>query len=115
MRNIFLVAKREYQEQIRGRAFIVSTVMVPLVMVALMAWGSFTESKAASGKHVAIVAENQVLANEVRRRMLDDKDAKVTVDVVAPASQQDGDALRKHIQRGGQVPWQPPPPVGATP
>jgi len=98
MRNIFLVAKREYQEQIRGRAFIVSTVMVPLVMVALMAWGSFTESKAASGKHVAIVAQNQVLANEVRRRMMDDKDAKVTVDVVAPASQQDGDALRKHIQ-----------------
>jgi ABC-2 type transport system permease protein len=30
--------------------------------------------------------------------MMDDKDAKVTVDVVAPASQQDGDALRKHIQ-----------------
>jgi ABC-2 type transport system permease protein len=98
MRNIYLVAKREYLEQIRGRAFIVSTVLVPLIMVALLIWGSITESKAASGRHVAIVAQNQVLANELRRRMLDDKDAKFTVDVVAPASQQERDALRNLIQ-----------------
>jgi ABC-2 type transport system permease protein len=98
MRNILLVAKREYLEQIRGRAFIVSTVLVPLVMVALMAWGSFTESKSAGGRHVAIVAQNQVLANEVRRHMLGDKQAKITVDVVAPASQQERDALRNQIQ-----------------
>ncbi len=98
MRNIFLVARREYQEQIRGRAFIFSTVLMPLIMVALMAWGSYTDRKAAGGKHVAIVAENQVLANEVRRRMLDDKDAQFAVDVIAPASQQERDALRKEIQ-----------------
>jgi ABC-2 type transport system permease protein len=98
MRNILLVAKREYLEQIRGRAFIVSTVLVPLIMVALLVWGSITESKAAGGRHVAIVAQNQVLANELRRRMLDDKDAKFTVDVVAPASRQERDALRKQIQ-----------------
>jgi ABC-2 type transport system permease protein len=98
MRNIFLVAKREYQEQIRGRAFIVSTVLVPLIMVALMAWGSFTESKAASGKHVAIIAQSKALADEVRRRMLDDQYAKFTVDVVAPATQQQRDALRNQIQ-----------------
>jgi ABC-2 type transport system permease protein len=98
MRNILLVAKREYLEQIRGRAFIVSTVLVPLIMVALLVWGSITESKAAGGRHVAIVAQNQLLANELRRRMLDDKDAKFTVDVVAPASRQERDALRKQIQ-----------------
>ena len=30
MRNILLIAKREYLEQIRGRAFMISTVLVPL-------------------------------------------------------------------------------------
>jgi len=98
MRNILLVAKREYLEQLRGHAFIVSTVLVPLIMVALLVWGSITESKAAGGRHVAIVAQNQLLANELRRRMLDDKDAKFTVDVVAPASRQERVALRKQIQ-----------------
>ena len=98
MRNIFLIAKREYLEQIRGRAFIFSTILVPLLVVALLAWGSITNSKAASGRHVAIVAQNQVLANEVRRRMLDDNDAKYTVDVIAPASQQEWDAQKKRVQ-----------------
>ena len=98
MRNILLVAKREYKEQIRGRAFIVSTVMVPLLIVGLMGWGAITNRKAADGKHVAIVAENQVLANEVRRRMMDEKDSKLTVDVIAPASQQERDAQKKRVQ-----------------
>jgi len=98
MRNVFLIAKREYLEQIRGRAFIFSTILVPLIVIALLAWGSYTNNKAASGKHVSIIAQNQALANEVRRRMLDDKDAKYTVDVVAPASQQEWDAQKKRVQ-----------------
>jgi ABC-2 type transport system permease protein len=97
MRNILLVARREYLEQIRGRAFIVSTVMVPLLIVGLMGWSAITSRQAESGKHVAIVAENKALANEVRRRMLDDKESIFIVDVVAPASQQERDALRKQI------------------
>jgi ABC-type Na+ efflux pump permease subunit len=31
MRNILLIARREYMEQIRGRAFKISTVALPLV------------------------------------------------------------------------------------
>ena len=36
MRNVLLVAKREYLEQIRGRAFRISTVLVPLLIVFLL-------------------------------------------------------------------------------
>jgi ABC-2 type transport system permease protein len=98
MRNILLIAKREYLEQIRGRAFLFSTVLVPLLIVVLLGWSSITNSKAASGKHVAIVADDAALAGEVRRQMLDDQDAKFTVDVVSPASEQDRAALRKKVQ-----------------
>jgi hypothetical protein len=38
------------------------------------------------------------LANEVRRQMLDDKEPKFTVDVVAPATAQDRAALLKQVQ-----------------
>jgi len=98
MRNILLVAKREYLEQIHGRAFIVSTVLVPLLIVALLGWSSITGRKAASGKHVAIAADNAVLANAIRRQLMDDKDAKYTVDVAASASEQERAALQKQVQ-----------------
>ena len=97
MRNILLIAKREYLEQIRGRAFIFSTVLVPLLIVALLGWSSYTNRNANAGKHIAIASDNAALANAVQRLMLDDKDAKNTVDVIAPASEQDRASLLKLV------------------
>jgi ABC-2 type transport system permease protein len=98
MRKILLIAKREYLEQIRGRAFIFSTVLVPLLFVALIGWISMNNHKAATGKHVAIAADNAEIASQVRREMLNDKDARFSVEVVAPATQQDRAALLKQVQ-----------------
>jgi ABC-2 type transport system permease protein len=98
MRNTLLIAKREYLEQIHGRAFLVSTVMLPLLIVALLAWSSTTQHKAVSGNHIAIVADNAELAEQVRREMLYDKAAKYTVDVVAPATPQDRTELQKQLR-----------------
>jgi ABC-2 type transport system permease protein len=97
MRNTLLIAKREYLEQIRGRAFLISTVLVPLLMVALLGWSALTNRSATTGKHIAITSDNAPLANAVRRILLDDKSAKYTVDVVAPASQQDRAALKNKV------------------
>ena len=98
MRNIFLIAKREYVEQIHGRAFLVSTVLVPLLMVALLGWTSMTNRDASAGKHIAITSDNVSLANDIRRQLLGDKNAKYTIDVVAPASQQDRVVLKNKVQ-----------------
>jgi ABC-2 type transport system permease protein len=86
MRNVLLIAKREYLEQLRGRAFKISTIMMPLLIAALLSFSHYMERKANTGKHIAIVAQDAVLANEVRQQMLDDKDAQYTVDVDAPAT-----------------------------
>jgi ABC-2 type transport system permease protein len=86
MRNILLIARREYMEQIRGRAFKISTVALPLLIAALLSFSHYMARKANTGKHIAIVADDAVLANEVRLQMLDDKDAQYTVDVTAPAT-----------------------------
>jgi ABC-2 type transport system permease protein len=98
MRNIFLIAKREYLEQIHGRAFLVSTVLVPLLIVALLGWSSFTNRSASAGRHIAITSDSAPLANAVRRELLDDRSAKYTIDVVAPASQQDRATLKSKVQ-----------------
>jgi len=86
MRSVILIARREYMEQIRGRAFKISTVALPLLIAALLAFSHYMDRKANTGKHIAIVAEDATLANDVRQQMLDDKDAHYTVDVTAPAT-----------------------------
>jgi len=89
MRNILLIAKREYLEQIRGRAFLFSTVLVPLLIAGMVGWSAMNSGKAGTGKHLAIAADNVALAGQVRREMLYDTSAKLTVDVVAPATPED--------------------------
>ncbi|MGA2352704.1 MAG: ABC transporter permease [Terracidiphilus sp.] len=98
MRKILLIAKREYLEQIHGRAFKFSTVLVPLLIVALLGWSSITNRKATAAMRVAITSDNAELADLVRRQLIDDRDEHFTVEVVAPASEQNRDALRKQVQ-----------------
>jgi ABC-2 type transport system permease protein len=93
MRNVLLIARREYLEQIRGRAFKFSTVLVPLMIVAMMGASYFTGRNTRLVKHLAIAADSAPLANAVRSQLLDDKEAKFTVDVIAPASSQARAAL----------------------
>jgi ABC-2 type transport system permease protein len=97
MRNIFLIAKREYVEQIRGRAFLFSTILVPLLIAALVGWSAINSGKPRDGSHVAIAASDAALADQVRREMLYDTSAKLTVEVVAPATSADRAALQKQL------------------
>jgi ABC-2 type transport system permease protein len=101
MRNILLIAKREYLEKIRGRSFRLSTILVPLMIVAILGGSYLTQrnaGKIGSGRHIAIASENPRLAENVRRNLLTDKDAHYTIDVVAPASAADRAALLQQVQ-----------------
>jgi len=98
MRNVWLVAQREYMEQIRGKTFKVTTVLLPAVFIGIMAVMVFAGSWG-SGKHVVVAAQNQDLAMRVRDQLLADKDAKMSVDVVAPASAADRQTLHAEMDR----------------
>lgn len=98
MRNILLIAKREYLEQIRGRAFKFSTIAMPLLIAALLVFSHYMGHKVNTGKHIAIVADDAALANQVRQQMLDDKWAQYTVDVTAPASAKQRDELKQQVR-----------------
>jgi ABC-2 type transport system permease protein len=98
MRNILLIAKREYLEQIRGRAFKFSTIIMPLLIAALLGFSHYMDHKANTGKHIAIVADDAALANQVRQQMLDDKWAQYKVDVTAPATAEQRDELKDQVR-----------------
>jgi ABC-2 type transport system permease protein len=98
MRNMLLIAKREYLEQVRGRAFRVTTVGLPAVFALIVGVGYLSSLGLGSNKHMAIAASDKALADDLRGRLQGDKDAKATVDVVAPATQADRAALLGEVQ-----------------
>jgi len=96
-RNMLLIAKREYLEQIRGRAFRISTIIVPLLILFVLGVTSFTGRKMAMKRHIAIVADNPTLAADIRSDLTQEKRAGYTVDIIAPFTAQDRAALQARV------------------
>ena len=101
MRNLLLVAKREYLEQIRGRAFRISTILVPALFAFIFFVAFLSQRNSGVGKHIVIAAPTAGLANSVRDEMIKDKDAKTTVDVVASATAADRAAILEKVKSKG--------------
>jgi ABC-2 type transport system permease protein len=98
MRNIFLIAKREYLEQIRGRAFRATTVGLPAVFAVIVGVGYLSSLGIGADKHLTIAAGDAALANDIRSRLVSDKNGKASVDVVTPASPQERSALVNKVR-----------------
>ena len=82
MHNIWLIAKREYTERIRTKAFIISTVLIP----ALMGGGIFgvaaIASKSKTTSHIAIVSSQPQPAQDLKQQLEHSDDTSMTVDLV---------------------------------
>jgi ABC-2 type transport system permease protein len=87
MRDIWLIAKREYLEQIRGKAFRITTILIPVVFAAIFGISYLAGKNSGSGKHIAVAAADAQLADHIRQQLLSDKNASMTVEVVAPAAE----------------------------
>jgi ABC-2 type transport system permease protein len=98
MRNLWLVAKREYLEQVRGRAFRITTILVPALFAGVFFVAILSGRNSGVGKHIVIAAPSAELAVAVRDEMMKDKDAKTAADVVAPTTPADRATLVGKIQ-----------------
>jgi ABC-2 type transport system permease protein len=93
MRNILLIARREYLEQVRGRAFRMTTIGLPGVFALVVGVGYLSSLGIGSNRHMAVAASDPALAREIRDQLVGDKEAKAQVDVVAPATDEQRAAL----------------------
>jgi ABC-2 type transport system permease protein len=98
MRNIWLVARREYLEQVRGRAFKMTTFGVPAIFAVLIGIGYLSNLGLGSGRHLAVASNDPILANEIKSQLLGDRDAKARVDIVSPASAADRETLISEVR-----------------
>jgi ABC-2 type transport system permease protein len=98
MRNTLLIAKREYLEQVRGRAFRLSTILVPLLFAVIVGVIYVSGRGVDSTKHVVIASSDALLAADMRTQLLTRKDAKFVVDVITPATPEDRAALVQQVK-----------------
>jgi ABC-2 type transport system permease protein len=82
MREALLVARREYLERVRSRAFRISTVLIPLLFAAIFGIGAFSGKMASGARSIVIASNDAVLAQCTRAELL-------------PAPAKKGDAGRK--------------------
>lgn len=99
MRNILLIARREYLEQIRGKAFKITTILIPLVFIGILAVMILPGKYWGTGKHIVVATENLALAERMKTQLMADKDAKMTVDTLAPATEADRARLHAAMDR----------------
>ena len=99
MRNIWLVARREYLEQVRGRAFKMTTFGVPAIFAAIFGIGYISSMGLGAGKHLAIASSDPLLAQEIKGQLTESKKSKTQVDVISPATEADRVTLTRKVQQ----------------
>lgn len=89
MRNVWLIAHREYIERIRTRGFLITTIMIPLIMAGFAFGSIFLGSKAPNDVHIAVVSSDTQLALDLQAELLRQQQQKDESDAEAelhPAS-----------------------------
>jgi ABC-2 type transport system permease protein len=85
MHNVLLIAKREYLERIRTKAFIVATILIPTLMAGGIFSMAYIADKSKSTSHITIVSSQEPLATDLQNELEHGKDSNMVVDVVAPS------------------------------
>jgi ABC-2 type transport system permease protein len=104
MHEVWLIARREYLERVRSRAFLMMTILFPL-MISLLIGGSVFAGKLGSGvKEIAVASNDAVLARAVAAEMQleqaekpDSPPAKPP-EVVSPASDAQRAELNQRVE-----------------
>jgi ABC-2 type transport system permease protein len=85
MHKTWLIARREFLERVRTKAFIVSTVLIPMLMGGFVFGTYYMDKKEGSAtSHVTLVASDTQLALDLQKELDASKDAKLIVDVISP-------------------------------
>lgn len=105
MRNVWIIAHREYMERIRTRGFLITTVMIPL-MIAGFAFGStFLAARANLDLRIAAVSSDPHLAGELQEELQRDQAQSSGSEEKASAPAAPGLTKPMQIKVSGVMPY----------
>ena len=81
MHNIFLIARREYLERIRTKAFIIMTILIPAIMIGSLALPQIIVSReSGTTKRLVIVSPDRKTAEIISKSLTGEKGRETTQD-----------------------------------
>jgi ABC-2 type transport system permease protein len=98
MRNTLLIAKREYLEQIKSKAFKLSTIGLPAALGVVFFIGYLSSLGLGGNKHMAIASNDAALADQLRTRLTSEKNSKAQVDVATKPTADDRARLIEQVR-----------------
>src|SRR6202042_3075845 len=99
MHNIWLIAKREYLERIRTKAFLIASILIPLFMGAFIFGSGYLASRTKSSAHLAIVSSNAAFAADLKHELQSGKNSSMTIDLLTPTSASSSDETRATLDQ----------------
>ena len=84
MHNVWLIARREYLERIRTKAFIIATLLIPILLGGIGFGSVYLGRKTQSAANLAILSGpgGDTFANDLKQQLTSDRDAKTTVELL---------------------------------
>lgn len=99
MRNMWLVAKREFLEQIRSKSFRITTFGLPLLFaVIVVIVGSATAGVSGTNRRLVIASSNVALANAIEAQLEPGATGRQNVKILAPATPEQRAALINQVR-----------------
>ena len=109
MREAWLIARREYLERIRSKAFRISTVLVPMFLALIFGAGALSgKLSGSSPRHIVVASNDPLLAESVRAELIGAENAaravrrnpssRLTVEVKAPLTESELAALNVAVE-----------------
>jgi len=88
MRNVWLIARREYLERVRTRSFMIMTVLTPLLMGGLtIGPGLLMARMSHHSKHIVVVASDQQMGETIKGQLLHaDKESRDNAEAARKSS-----------------------------
>ena len=85
MRNIFLIARREYLERVRTRAFIIMTFLIPALMLGVTILPSYLMTRGSGQtKRITVVASDARTADIIQRQLSNPAEEQSKQDAKGP-------------------------------
>ena len=70
MHEALLIARREYLERIRSKAFRISTVLIPMAFGVIFGIGALSGKLSGGAKHIVVASNDPVLAESERAELM---------------------------------------------
>jgi ABC-2 type transport system permease protein len=81
MHNVWLIARREYVERIKTKAFLIATILIPVLLGGLGFGSGYLAQRTKSSAHIAILSSDPAMAQDLKLALEQGKDSRMQVDL----------------------------------